>query len=266
MKYSPVLILVLLIISCSKSSKTSEINKNQGQWVNPIDKMEFAWVTAGSITVQMPQQFKDSTYYVTRDYKIDAGFWMGISEVTVSQFRNFVKKTGYITTAEKAGNKYNWKNPGFKQDEKHPVVYMSYEDAKAYTSWANVDLPTEIQWLLACQGGVKTKYYWGDTLDSRYLWYRENSADGTKPVAGRLPNLFGLYDMVGNAWEYVAICNEYYGIRGASWTRCDRYLTRLGSMAEDLVAGSVEPKLARCEPYNGYQWDDDRGFRCVKKK
>ena len=82
-------------------------------------------------------------------------------------------------------------------------MYVSYHDARSYARWAGVDLPNEAEWLYACRAGTTTKFYWGDTVDDRYLWHRCNTdGTGTRPVARKLPNAWGLYDMVGNAWEY----------------------------------------------------------------
>lgn len=171
-----------------------------------------------------------------------------------------------MTSAEKEGNRYHWKNPGFLQTENNPVVYTSFEDAQAYSDWAGAELPTEAEWLYACRADMGSRYFWGDTLDERYLWYRRNSPKGTHQVALKLPNPWGLYDMVGNACEYVRICDHEYGIRGASWTRCNSYMTRNGSMAEHLIGASIETKLSECKPFYAGAWDDDRGFRCIKRR
>jgi formylglycine-generating enzyme len=84
-------------------------------------------------------------------------------------------------------------------------------------------LPTEAEWEYACRGGTATDYYWGDatTEDTagQYAWYADNANslmwgathdaanNGTQPVAGRKPNAFGLYDMIGNCDEW---CHDYY--------------------------------------------------------
>jgi formylglycine-generating enzyme required for sulfatase activity len=249
-------------------------DSHAAQWRNPKDGMTFMWVPAGGFMAQVlagPTSGSGPDKTVPQDVTFLEGFWVGRTEVTVGQFARFVKETGYLTDAEKAGNRFTWKSPGFPQDADHPVVYVSYGDARRYAQWAGVDLPTEAQWLYACRAGATTKFYWGDLVDDRYLWYRCNTeGTGTRPVARRRPNAWGLYDTVGNAWEYCKTGDgdTCFALRGASWTRCPQYRTRQGTLTGNLLEEAVEPRLQRCDPnpkFAPYPWDDDRGFRCVKR-
>ncbi|XP_007254316.3 formylglycine-generating enzyme [Astyanax mexicanus] len=100
----------------------------------------------------------------------------------------------------------------------HPVLHVSWADAQAYCQWAQRRLPTEAEWELACRGGLEDKLYpWGNKLMPREehyanLWQGEfpnvNTAEdgylNTSPVMSFPANGFGLYDMVGNAWEWTA--------------------------------------------------------------
>jgi formylglycine-generating enzyme required for sulfatase activity len=236
--------------------------------------MTFMWAPPGTLAAQVPVGQKgadNSEKTVTREVTFVQGFWFGRTEVTVRQFRRFVKQTDYATDAEKAGNRFTWKSPGFPQGPDHPVVYLSYHDALSYAQWAGADLPTEAEWLYACRGSSTTKFYWGDTVDDRFLWHRCNTqGTGTRPVARKRPNAWGLYDMVGNAWEY---CKgdggeACFATRGGSWTRCPQYRTRQGAMTGNLLEETVAPRLQPCDPnpkYPPYPWDDDRGFRCIRR-
>jgi formylglycine-generating enzyme required for sulfatase activity len=232
--------------------------------------MVFAWVPAGSIAVQVPTSPDDPEKVVSQEVALE-GFWLGRTEVTVGQFRRFVDQTGYVTGAEKVGHRFTWQSPGFPQKASHPVVYVSYQDALSYAQWAGVDLPTEAEWLYACRAGATTKFYWGDLVDDRYLWHRCNTDGlGTRPVGQKRPNAWGLFDMVGNAWEYckVGAGGVCFALRGASWTRCPQYRTRQGTMTANLLEDAVGLRVQRCDPnpqYPPYPWDDDRGFRCVSR-
>ena len=198
----------------------------------------------------------EGDYYkdeVQHEVTISKPFYMGLTHVTVDQFAAFVKDSGYKTDAEedefsvgfiiKDGNfdwellpGCSWHNPSFDQAGDHPVVQVSWTDAKAFCDWLSrksgkaVALPTEAQWEYACRAGTKTAYPWGDAPDAGKGW--ANCAD--QSLKKRLPNLpaewkffswddgyvftspagsfkanaFGLYDMIGNAWQW---CADRYG-------------------------------------------------------
>ncbi|QUH03386.1 formylglycine-generating enzyme family protein [Saccharopolyspora erythraea] len=203
-----------------------------------------------------------------------------ISRTAVSnvEFGEFVAATGYRTEAERWGWSFvfagllpddfpptrgvaatpwwrqvegaDWRHPegpGSDVDERgdHPVVHVSWSDARAYCAWAGLRLPTEAEWEYAARGGLAGRAFpWGDELEpgGRHLmnvWQgefprRNTRADGwlgTCPVDAFPPNGFGLHNTTGNAWEW---CADWFdpghrtrrSARGGSYLCHDSYCRR----------------------------------------
>ncbi len=119
-----------------------------------------------------------------------------------------------------------WKRPEganstIKGREDHPVVHIAWDDAVAYTTWAGKRLPTEAEFEFAARGGLANNHYaWGNDLKPQGKWATniwqgrfpsKNTTDdgyiGTSPVKAFPPNLFGLYDVGGNVWQW---CADWY--------------------------------------------------------
>ncbi|MCH8291686.1 SUMF1/EgtB/PvdO family nonheme iron enzyme [Candidatus Poribacteria bacterium] len=96
-----------------------------------------------------------------------------------------------------------WKSSKYNQPNQ-PVVGVTWYDAMAYAQWAGKRLPTEAEWEYAARGGLKRKKYaWGDNPDTTKSNY-ESNVSKPSPVGSYSPNGYGLYDMSGNAWEWVS--------------------------------------------------------------
>nr|WP_225869981.1 formylglycine-generating enzyme family protein [Glaciimonas sp. PCH181] len=145
------------------------------------------------------------------------------------------KKTQREDAFEGRNPLYSWKNPGFVQTDDHPVVNITWNDAVALTAWLSKTegkhyrLPTEAEWEYACRAGKRMRYCSGDNdpqsqlknanifdQDTAKNWtqwdrYALTGHDGfafTAPVGSFTPNAWNLYDMNGNAWEWVS---DWYG-------------------------------------------------------
>lgn len=169
------------------------------------------------------------------------GFWIDQTEVTVAQFRSFVEATGYVTDAEKQHaaaifspdpkqpntwwqlkHGHSWQYPEGKDQaaakEHEAVRLVTKNDAEHYALWLGRELPTEIEWEYA----AKTQHYHDQGLkhEPRNAQYQPNANywqggfpfepqvedhfQGIAPVGCYAPNAFGLYDMIGNVWEWTA--------------------------------------------------------------
>ncbi|GEM_PF-5541363 len=195
--------------------------------------------------------------YAKERVNFERSFQMASTETTVNQFRSFVKATGYMTWSEANGRKRTWLNPGFRVSGRQPVVYVTRADAAAYCEWAGGRLPTEAEWEYASRAGAATRHHWGDTLDPRFIWYRENSEGRPRSVATKAPNSWGLYDTEGSVWELVALDSENSLLRGGSWMSCPA----ISPWQKNTRFG--EPVYRRSlRGYPNYP-DDDIGFRCA---
>ncbi|MFG0249402.1 MAG: formylglycine-generating enzyme family protein [Phycisphaeraceae bacterium JB051] len=162
---------------------------------------------------------KDTSYQTTAE---KAGFGYGMTQTEV-----WGKKSGLT-----------WHHPGYKQADDHPVVCVSYYDAMAFCQWLSqrekrsYNLPTEAQWEYACRAGTTSIFWWGDDMNGaqgkenlhdgsyddwyatlipnrfkRWLYWEDGYAQ-TSPVGHYQANPWGLYDMLGNANQWV---RDWYG-------------------------------------------------------
>ena len=147
--------------------------------------------------------------------------------------------------------------------ELHPVVYVSWEDAKAYADWLGMRLPTEAEWEYACRAGSEAEYYFGDNESkvAEYAWYHANSGGNAHPVGEKKPNAWRLYDMHGNVWEW---CQDWYDAYASSPAADPKGPSSGGSRV--LRGGSWFYYAGLCRSaYRGGRWpsyrDDNTGFR-----
>lgn len=126
-------------------------------------------------------------------------FWLDRYEATNAQYAEYLRATG-------VPEPHYWnKSDRFHSGEKfpqHPVVGISWADAKSFCEWKGKRLPTEAEWEKAARGGRDGfAYPWGDHPDRLFANFE---GQGTMPVGSYPPNDYGLYDMTGNVWEWVS--------------------------------------------------------------
>jgi formylglycine-generating enzyme len=213
-------------------------------------------------------------------------FLLAKHDVTRGEFAAFVAETRYsaagcnvwdgITWSMVATA--SWQNPGFEQSDSHPVVCVNLADVNAYIDWYSKKtgrayrLPSETEWEYAARAGTTTARYWGDDASTQCTYANGSSltyarafpkepdvergcSDGyvyTSPAGSFAPNPWGLYDMLGDVWQWTSGCAKHgtdctiHFYRGGSWYDGPwllRAATRNGGRAADRY-NSVGFRLA----------------------
>ncbi len=177
---------------------------------------EMVWIPPGNFMMGNNEgnDIQKPMHAVQIRYRLAVGKY----PVTRGQFAQFVRETGY------AGNS-TWRNVGFTQDDKHPVVNVNRDDAQSYIKWLVTKtgnayrLLSESEYEYAARAGTTTNYYWGDAASHEYANYGADISAccrgavagrdqwfNTSPVGSFKANQFGLYDMLGNVLEWTEGC------------------------------------------------------------
>jgi formylglycine-generating enzyme len=224
-------------LSIKNKAKLLKKNQKRESYTDPVTGMEFIWIKGGCFQMGQTNNGKKEiiAYFGENYYKnyyigdlprhevcLD-GFYMAKYEVTNQQYRMY--KPAH-DSKDYEGHSLNGEN--------HPVVYVSWNDAKGYIKWLNsktgktYGLPSEAQWEYAARGGTTSIRHWGDDPDKgcdyanvldlkakQVLGYSNvfKCNDGyafTAPVGSYKPNPFGLYDMQGNVLEW---CQDWHSFK-----------------------------------------------------
>jgi formylglycine-generating enzyme required for sulfatase activity len=178
-------------------------------WTPRTDGRAMAWAPPGSFTMgSAPAESGGSTYESQHTVQIGQGVWVDTTEVTKQAYQKFVlarpewQKNRIDRTKHDGSYLQDWDGSNFKPGEgRLPVTFVSWYAAAAYAAWAGKRLPGEAEWEYAARAGTKTAYWWGDSFDST----RANNAAAVRATGGDATrNPWGLYDMLGNVWEWTA--------------------------------------------------------------
>ncbi len=266
--------------------------------VNPQDGAEMAWVPPGEFMMGSTQEEQDyacgwakkaygdeakAEWYADEaprhKVRITKGFWLYRHTVTNAQYRRL-----------KAGHDSGLAEGSSLNGDSQPVVRVSWDEARSYCDWAGTRLATEAEWEYACRAGAQTRFWWGDSEEEAGKYanvadrtFREkfhvkiggldapifDTDDGyamTAPVGSYQANAFGLYDMIGNVWQWCADWSDgaYYASSPAEDppgpNSGTQRMRRGGSFA-------FAPFACRCAArFGGGPGDADPGcgFRCAR--
>jgi formylglycine-generating enzyme required for sulfatase activity len=256
--------------------------------VNSKDGLKYVWIPSGTFTMGCSPGDNECYDFEKPPHQIaiPEGFWLGQTEVTVGAFKRFVQALGGQMPPEPAldGRPLN---PGWG-DDSLPMVDVSWNDANTYCQWVGGRLPTETEWEYAARAGSTAARY--DDLD-QIAWYADNSGhdrldsstmsrkedeaayqkslnengNGPHDVAGKRANDFGLFDTLGNTWEWVydwwdtnIYKNSPTQDFGGPQSGVDRVL-RGGSW----MARPRDLRVSLRSRRNPGDRDSDLGFRCA---
>ena len=253
----------------------------------------------------VPPRFADRETIVHR-VTISKPFAMSRNEITRGMYAKFVAETkrpdpaacGVFnpdTDSWKERPGYSWRNTGFEQTDEHPVVCISFNDAHEFAAWLaqktgkKYRLATEAEWEYAARGGTTTARYWGDAaepgcelanimtaatfakLGSPKSWTNKLVCTAphsfTMPVGSFPSNPFGLNDMIGNAYEWIADCFHptYAGapVDGSAWLEpdCKQQMLRGGAFHSSPWLARI---AARGGPVEGDYHPLASGIRVVR--
>ncbi len=225
---------LLPLLGVKPSNIASSLIQARTVRTNPKDGLEYVWIPPGEFLMGASPE-DDEEFDSERPpslVKIAKGFCLGKTPVTAAAYDRFLQATGKASIGEGAGYEL-------------PVANVNWDDAMAYCLWVGLRLPTDAEWEYAARAGATAARY--GELD-RIAWYLGNSRGIRHPVAQKDPNAWGLYDMLGNVWEWTT---DDYGdgmrvIRGGSFADYPR-----------LVRVSYRN---RWEPASRYS---TIGFRCA---
>jgi formylglycine-generating enzyme required for sulfatase activity len=287
----------------SKPLRCNEIETavaNERQCLKPKDTFKdcpscplMVVIPSGEFAMGSPttEEAREGTEAPQHKVKIPKPLAVGRFAVTFGEFATFVQETNYAVGdscwsydnekwQERAARSF--RNPGFAQSDRHPVVCVSWEDAKAFAGWLskttgkNYRLLTEAEREYVARAGTATPFWWGASIsaaqanyDSTFAYAQGSKGErskGTVRVDTFTPNPWGLYSAHGNVWEWVEDCwhENYDGAPGdgSAWISgdCSRRVIRGGSWvsAPAYLRSSFRSSVAASDHRNAI------GFRLVR--
>jgi len=229
-KILSLLLPTILLIACNKDKDVRIVYA--GDDLRSLG-IKFVKIHGGTFTMGSPATEPGRSGDETQHKVTLSDFYISEYTITNEQFSRFLNATGVpssgqdyvsgygfhtLVQAYQCGVQYDGKkwHPATGYDN-YPIIYVSWQGAKAFCDWAGGRLPTEAEWEYACRAGTTTTFNTGNNLTTSQANYNGNYPYNgnpagiylghVQPVGSYDPNVWGLYDMHGNVWEW---CNDWY--------------------------------------------------------
>lgn len=221
-------------------------------------------VPSGTFTMGTPaeQGFQNGT----PSHRLSvSSFRMSRTEISFDQYDAYARDAGRELPPDEAWGR-----------DQRPVIHITWRDIHGFIEWLNAAtgrrfrLPTEAEWEYAARGGTETLYWWGDDVDHGIVNNSVNVGgdrwEYTAPVGQLAANAYGLFDMLGNVWEFVQDCRfaDYVGAPDDGRARldgeCDSRVARGGSWGSTSRGIQVAARAAAAESFQSM----DLGFRLAE--
>ena len=229
-----------------------------GEEITGPDAGKMVWVPAGEFMMGSPPDEGDGDEHPAHRVRLTKGFWLGKCEITNAQYRAFCAATGRAFPALSSNGPL------------HPVVGVSWKDAKAYCDHYGLALPTEAQWEYAARGPRSLRYPWGDKWDAAKCCNADNMGPGDigTMAVGSLAagnSWCGASDMAGNVWEW---CADRYDTNYYAHSPVDDPTGPTKGTDRLVLGGSWSGDVGNCRSaVRDWSDQDSRyvsvGFRCA---
>ena len=179
---------------------------------NPIDGYEMLLVPAGKAIFGLREDDSHAQSDEKPQFEAELpDYYLGVHCVTNAQYLRFVEDTGHRPPDRASWRQPVWRGATFPPDKAdHPVVCVSWKDARAYCKWAGLRLPTELEWEKGARGVDGRAYPWGDEWDATKCRHAENRGNEETCAVGDYPegaSIWGHCNMSGNVCEW---CEDWH--------------------------------------------------------
>jgi formylglycine-generating enzyme required for sulfatase activity len=187
-RFCMLLLLTFVAVATWRVGDPTPVAAQARTKVNPVDGLTYVWIPSGSFMMGWARSTYESGEPAHR-VTLTRGFWMGQTPVTQAAYSKVMAHS-----------------PSWYKGDQWPVEHVGWSQAKAYCERVGMHLPTEAEWEYAARGGSTGDLY--GNIDE-IAWHSQNSGGTMHDVGQKLPNAYGLYDMLGNVREWVNDCFDW---------------------------------------------------------